>query len=161
MFGDQYSPECYAPLASPPLAGPPVPPSPEYTLRHPGYDPGSVFGRYFHPDTLETISLKCTQYLEGVHPQNRPIVVASEVISHVRDAIFENARGPEFEMVDNVINTIVSRIRDEFETNEQNSKLTKWVTKYDEDPRWGLRKHEPIYARRQKDINRGGFMMNY
>lgn len=134
-------------------------PAPEYSLRHVGFSPGPEFEAYFAPETLEKISQKCTQYLEGVHPEGRPIAVSYEVLRHVRDAVFEQARGPVFEMVDNVVNTVVSRIRDEFDTLEQNGRLTRWITKYDESH--GLRKHGPIYARRKRDINKGGFMMNY
>ena len=144
------------------VVGMPLPsPEPEYSMRYVGYNPGPLFSEYFSVETLGIISQKCSQYLEGVHPEGRRIVVSPEVIKHVRDAVFENARGPIVDMVDNVINTIVVRISNEFETIEQNSKLTKWVLKYDEDPRFGLRMHEPIYARRKRDINKGGFMMNY
>ena len=138
-----------------PCAGP----APDHELRYIGFSPGEDFEDYFSPRTLETISAKCTQNLQGVHPEGREIVVSHDVLRHVRDAIFENARGPVFEMVDNVINTVVTRIRDEFDTIEQNNRLTRWVVKYDE--QHGLRKHAPIYARRKRDINKGGFVMNY
>jgi len=144
------------------VVGAPLPaPEPEYATRYVGFQPGPVFEEYFTLDTLETISGKCTEYLEGVHPEGKRIVVDHDVLRHVRDAIFDQARGPIFEMMDNVIGTVVSRIRNEFETIEQNGKLTRWVLKYDEDPRFGLRMHEPIYARKLRDINKGGFMMNY
>lgn len=143
-------------------SGPPLPPpAPEYAIQYVGFSPGRTFGDYFSDDTLRAISYKVTQYLKGVHPEGKRIVVPNDSIRHVRDRVFDNMRGNETDMVDNVVAVIVNQIRDELEMAEQNSKLTRWVTKYDEDPRWGLRRHDPIYARRERDINKGGFIMNY
>lgn len=113
---------------------------------------------YFAPHVVRLISDKTSDYLRGVHPEGKRIVVTDDVIRHAMDRVFDNDRGNARDMIDNVIAVLVNGVKDEMEMAEQNNKLNRWIVKYD--GFGGLRQHDYIYAKK-RDMNRGGFMMNY
>ena len=121
------------------------------------------FQEYFSLDRLQFAQNKITTLLQGLHPEGKSIVVPLDTIRHVLTRFFDNKRDNTWRMYDNAIDTIVSQIREEFQINEQNDKLSHWVTQYSHnvDSAWnrGIRQVPPIKIR-QKTTNRG-FVYNY
>jgi hypothetical protein len=163
MQSDQYAPPCYRAPKAAPYGHLIVPESaPEYSLQHVGWKPSYPLEEYFSQNTVNMISREVTALLDNVHPEQKRIVVPDDMIRHVRDRTYDSVRGNARDMVDYVVAVIVNQVRDEMEVSEQNRRLTRWVTRYDENPELGnLRKSDIIYQRRSRDINKGGFVMNY
>ena len=131
------------------------------------------------PDRLLTYQQKITQLLEGVSPDGRSIVVPLETIGsvlfqcyesntpqvgdiysrYIQDGI-ESERNDVRDIVDRMINIIVSQIRNEYATIENNKKLTVWNTLYGDFNKAGLRSHGPIKIRKKRS-ERMQFHMNY
>jgi len=134
--------------------------------------------QYFSQDTVNLISKKVTQLLQGVEPENRPILVPDETIVSVMSTIYYNFRPttgdiygryniPSHEqqsyvqsMIDQVIEVITSQIRNEYGFIENNSKLTIWTTVYGDFNKFGLRQHPPLKINHRKP-NTMEFNMNY
>lgn len=136
--------------------------------------------KYFSPDNIRTISHKITQLLQGVDPQNRPIIVPNKTICHVLSQIFDSYRpqtGDIFSrynvpsgepedylqsMIDQTIEIITNDIKNEIETIENNKKLTIWTTVYGDFNLHGLQQHSQIKVR-EKNTNHRGMVsfMNY
>jgi hypothetical protein len=150
-------------------------------MRYVGWEENNFCIReYFSKNTVKTISLKVTELTLGVDPQNRPIVVPDAMICNVMSQIYQAFRPavgsiysrytipsgePENyvqDMIDQVIEIIVSDIRNNLELEECNSKLTAWTTVLGDFNTKGLRSHSKIKVR-EKNTNFRGLVsfMNY
>jgi len=107
----------------------------------------------FTKRNIQIIRDKTSQLLYGVHPDGKKIVVSDKVIVNVLSSLYNNDVGKPRELIDNAIHIIYSNIKDEFETNEQNEKLTPWVQLYGsngyENPQ-GLQSHSKIKLRERR-----------
>lgn len=156
----------------------------ENFMRHVGwskeysYNPG--LSKYFSQETVNKISRQVTQNLQGVGPNNRPIIVTDDVICHVMSSVYQDRKGkvggiysiftiadasPEdivLSMTDRTIEIITTNITNEYGMIENNSKLTKWTTLLGDFNLQGLRSH-PIIKIREKNTNHRGQVsfMNY
>ena len=129
------------------------------------------------PERLYSIQKTITQLLEGVKPV--PIIVSLDVIGNVLSECYDSHRPPVGDIysryiqwdidsnrddirdiVDRAIEIIVRQIRTEYETEEQNKKLTIWNTVYGDFNQVGLRQHPPIKVRHRRS-DRMQFNMNY
>jgi hypothetical protein len=128
---------------------------------------------------LDSISKAITKLLEGVDPQNRPIIVSNENIASVMSNVYrfgtrtnigdiysrfiipqEQARNDMRTIVNQTINIIVSNIKNQTGMEEANKKLTVWTTLLGDFNKEGLRAHAPIKLRR-KHPQYMAFNMNY
>jgi len=128
-----------------------------------------------HPDNIRRYQAKITHLLKGVHPEGRPIVVPEDTIQHVLFKCYEAHRPSVGDMysryvqmreqddmtkiVNETIHLIVSQIKTEYATVEQNKKLTIWTSLYGDFNAHGLRSHPPIKIR--QNGRRMQFHMNY
>ena len=134
--------------------------------------------KYFSKQTREIISHKCTELLQGVHPQGKRILIPDpticEVMSHIQESyrpstgdihsryIVPSGVGPEDyvqNMIDQVIETIVSQVKTQYITEECNRKLTIWTTVLGDFNSEGLRSHAPLKI--NEDSMPMLFNMNY
>lgn len=149
----------------------------ENFMRHAGwsqdYSYNDCLAQYFCQETVDKISRQVTQNLDGVGPNNRPIVVTDEVICHVMSNVYQDSNGkvgniytiftiPDVapddyivNMIDRCIEIITNNIRTEYGMIECNSKLTKWTTVLGDFNKNGLRSH-PIIKIREKNTNHRG-----
>ncbi len=131
------------------------------------------------PERLLLIQAKITQLLDGVDETGRQIQVPIDTIASVLSNVYESNR-PEVgsiysryiqmepesnrndirEIIDRTINIIVSQVKNELLTIEQNKKLTIWNTLYGDFNKEGLRQHTPIKIR-NKHPQLMAFQMNY
>jgi hypothetical protein len=88
---------------------------------------------YFSQETVDMISRKVTQLLEGVDSKGRTMLIPDETIRRLLGSIYENRRGNKRDMIDMVIMAIVQQVKDEAEILEQNQKLSQWVVQYNGD----------------------------
>jgi len=94
-------------------------------------DAGERYPKLMSPDSLNWMSTQITKKLTGVHPDGKNIIVPQHTIKAVADSMFEaNAMAVDV-LQEMTINYIVSQIKTEFETIQQNNKLSIWVQKYD------------------------------
>lgn len=148
--------------------------------KHVGYKQSNVsIQKYFSPETIQTISVKVTELLQGVDPQNRPIIVPDKTICSVMDAIYNNYRPPTGDiygrynvpsgtssesyiqnMIDQVIEVITSDVRNNLGMEEYNSKLSIWTTVYGDFNTHGLQQHPKIKVRNKRPTS-FLFNMNY
>lgn len=149
-------------------------------IKHPGYQESNIcIKKYFDPSTVNSISNKVTQLTMGVDPQNRPIIVPNSTICSVMNDIYSSYRPPTGDiysryiipsgmssesyvqnMIDQVIEIIVSDIRNNMGMEENNRKLSIWTTVYGDMNAHGLRQHPPIKVRNKKPQSML-FNMNY
>ena len=149
-------------------------------IKHVGYSENNeCIKTYFDVRTVSTISHKVTQLLQGVDPENRPIIVPTSTICSVMNDIYESYRPPTGDiysrytvpsgtssesyvqnMIDQVIEVITSDVRNNLEMEENNRKLTVWTTVYGDFNEHGLRQHAPIKVRNKRPAPMQ-FMMNY
>ena len=117
---------------------------------------------YFSPQNIKNISHKITELLQGVNKQGRPILVPNNTICSVMSTVYENFRPQTGDiysryniptrnqqslvqnMINQVIEIIVSQIKSEAQILECNSKLTKWTTVLGDFNKNGLTSHAPI-----------------
>lgn len=148
-------------------------------IQHVGYSPDNeCLKSYFSPQTVEFISKKITQLLQGVDCKNRRIIVPKNTICSIMSSVYENYRpqtGDIFtryiipnnqpenfisNMIDQVIEIITTQVRNEWGMRENNAKLTIWTTVYGDFNEHGLRQHPPIKIL-EKRPNPMEFNMNY
>jgi hypothetical protein len=149
-------------------------------VRYTGYqEDNGCIKEYFSQRTVDIISHKVTELLMGVDPQNRPIIVPDETIGSVMSEIQFSYRPPTGDiwsrynipsdeptnlvqnMIDQCINLIVTDVRVNLETIENNSKLSIWTTVLGEGINdHGLRSHPQIKTR-EKRPQPFLFNMNY
>jgi len=147
--------------------------------RYVGYretNPGLI--KLFSRPTIDTISHKITQLLLGVLPNNRPIIVPDTTITNILSEV-KNSYNPNVGdiysrynipsgdgdnsiqiIIDQVINIIVTDVKNNLETEHNNSKLTAWTTVLGDHNTQGLRGHDIIKVnnKRPKSFQ---FNMNY
>ena len=149
--------------------------------RYVGWEESNVcIKKYFHASTVQTISHKITQLLQGVDPKGRPIIVPNTTICSIMSTIYENYRPPTGDivsryvvptdepenyvqsMIDQVIEVIVTDVRNNIGMDEHNSKLSVWNTVLGDFNMNGLRAH-PIIKVREKNTSHRGMVsfMNY
>ncbi len=150
--------------------------------RHVGYD-ATVQGNLnlqnlFAPERLAVYQQKITQLLEGVEPTGRLIVVPLETIGSVLSQCYESnkpkvgdifsryiqqdieaGRNDVRDIVDRAITIIVGQIKNEYETIENNKKLSVWNALLGDFSKEGLRAHPPIKLNRKR--GKLLFMTNY
>ena len=149
-------------------------------IRHVGYEESNqCIKKYFSKDTVDIISHKITQLLQGVDPQNRPIIVPDKTIYQIMDSIYTSYRPPTGDiygrynvpsgtsstsyvqnMIDQVIEIITSDVRNNLGMEECNSKLSIWTTVYGDFNKCGLKSHAPIKVRNKRPTPMQ-FNMNY
>jgi hypothetical protein len=131
----------------------------------------------FSVTQLTQIQNKITELLRGV--ANRPILVPFDKIASVINSVASNGRPnvgdiysryilPDInlnrndyrDIIDRTIEVIVTYIRNEYEINESNQKLTVWNSLYGDFNKQGLRAHAPVKIR-QNGPARFQFNMNY
>lgn len=118
--------------------------------------------QFFNHSNLLLIQKKITELLEGVHPENKKIVVSIPVISGVLSTVFENFR-PETgdiysrytisseskfnyynHMTNEAIEIIIQNVKAQMGMDENNKKLTAWTTVLGDFNSNGLRSHSKI-----------------
>jgi len=130
----------------------------EYIVNEVGADQfiDKSFYQVFGPQNINLIRNKVAAILEGVHPENKKIVVSDEVIKNVLSSIYNNDYANLRDINDNTIGIITSYIRTEFAMIEQNNKLTPWVQKYGSNGHVnesGLSAHSKITTREKRPFN--------
>jgi hypothetical protein len=150
-------------------------------LRHVGYteDGNPCIQKYFSNNTVQTIKKKVTELTLGVDPQNRPIVVSDDVICNLMSEIYNSFRpatGDIFtryiipsgttsvsyvnDMINQVIEVLVSNIKNTTMMDENNKKLTVWTTVLGDFNEHNLRSHSVIKVRNKRPAP-FQFNMNY
>lgn len=144
-------------------------------------DPGYLF--LWTMDHIKTMQERITNYLRGVHPSGRPILVPIESIANVMTSILESQpprigdiftrytlantypdglpkRNDVVEVTERTIEIITEQIRNEIQAEEANKKLTIWNTLYGDFNPVGLRQHAPIKLK-ERNYKRPMFNMKY
>lgn len=130
-------------------------------------------------ENLSQLQKIITKSLDGVHPEGKDIIVPLENIVSVLSNIYENANRTQIgdiytryiipqatprndvETINKqTIQAIVNMLRVQFETEENNKKLTIWNTVYGDFNKEGLRAHAPIKLR-NRHPQYMAFNMNY
>lgn len=136
---------------------------------------------YYSADTVKTISRKVTELLQGVDPENRPILVPDHIIANVMDSVYKTYR-PETgdiyaryniqsyaqassesyvqNMIDQTIQIITADVKNNLEMEECNSKLSIWTTVLGDFNDHGLQSHPQIKIRNKRPTPMQ-FFMNY
>ena len=146
-------------------------------LSHVGYsDANEAIAGYFSPETPKLISSKVTELLRGFYPPG--VIVPCDRVVEVMNDIYRAYRPPTGDiftrynipssenpnmvdaMINQVIQVIVSDVKNNLLTEQANSKLDNWVILYGNFNKWGLRQHAPI-STRQKKPKTMLFNMNY
>lgn len=149
------------------------------SMRFVGWTENSPFRtKFLSPETVGMVSKRITHFLKGIDQLGRDIVVPDETILNVMDQVLLNFR-PEvgdiftrhhiinkrqFETFNNLINEvveiIVSQIKNEEMTLKCNRQLSVWNTIYGEHNAHGLRQHAPIKINRKRPQSMA-FFENY
>lgn len=151
-------------------------------IRNVGYKENNLcIQQYYSQDTVNIISNKITEILQGVDHLNRPIIVPDHLIINVMNSVYNTYR-PETgdiysrynipslsqssseshvqNMIDQTIQIITSDVRNNLEMQQCNSKLTIWTTVLGDFNENGLRSHPKIKVRTKRP-NPLQFNMNY
>ena len=110
--------------------------------RYWGYRGNDRYHSLFNERNIRFMSEMITKGLKGVHPEGKPIVVKNDIIKSVADSVFQSSFSNADQMTKMVINFIINFIKNEFETIQNNNKLSIWVTNYSVDS--GMQKHSDI-----------------
>ena len=150
-------------------------------LKHVGYteEDNPCIQKYFSVTTIKIIQQKVTELTLGVDPDNRPIQVSEDVICNVMSQIYDSfkpAVGDIFtryniptgstsvsyvdDMINQVIEVIVSDIRNTTMMEENNKKLTAWTTLLGDFNEHNLRSHSIIKVQNKRPAP-FQFNMNY
>lgn len=89
--------------------------------------------KYYTNSVLDWCSAQITARLKGVHPEGKNIVVPDATIASVMDSYMHNANLNPGILEEQVVMYIVNYIKNEYQTINQNNKLSAWVQKYDMD----------------------------
>jgi hypothetical protein len=97
-----------------------------------GFKGRQRYNNIYSKETVSKISIEITKRLNGVHPEDKNIIIPVYTISSVIDAIYNKTPHVELDvMIEMVINYIVNQVKTDYETTQQNNKLSIWVTNYD------------------------------
>lgn len=133
----------------------------------------------FSNSTLDTLSEQITRALRGLDSRGRDIIVPHDKIANVLSSVYsfgtrtnvgdiythetipsiEN-RNDVRNILNQTMNIVVSAIRDEIITTEQNKKLSVWTTVLGDFNDHGLRSYAPIKLR-ERHPQYMAFNMNY
>lgn len=148
--------------------------------KHVGYNYNGYKGviDFFNKKTTTLISKKVTQLLVGVDEFNRRIIVPDHIIENVMSDVYDSFRPQtgsiysrytvsseytpnEYQtLVNQVIEIIVSDVKNNIEIEQNNKKLSAWTTVLGDFNDHGLRSHDVIKTN-NKHPQRGLFNMNY
>jgi hypothetical protein len=142
--------------------------------RYVGYkENNDCIQQYFSKETVDTISLKVTELTRGVDPNNRAIIVPRNRICDVMSQIYYGFRPPTAAiysrytiptgepdnymqmMIDQVIEVIVSDIRNNLGMEECNRSLSVWTTVLGDFNTHGLSGHDQIKVRNKRPSHSG------
>ena len=149
-------------------------------IKHVGYqESNGCIKKYYNASTINTIAHKVTELLMGVDPHNRPIIIPKSTICSVMNQIYSSYRPPTGDiysryiiptgtssesyvqnMIDQVIEVIVTDVKNNLEMAQNNQKLSIWTTLLGDFNKDGLRQHPPIKTRHKRP-NPLQFNMNY
>lgn len=147
-------------------------------MKHAGYVQDSCAKEYFSQETINYISNKISKLTIGIDTKNRKIVVPDKNISSVMNSVKSSFRPPtgdihsryimssglyesyKNQMINQVIEIIVSDIRTSLGMEEYNRTLTVWTTVLGDFNEKGLRSHPPIKIQNKRP-NPMEFNMNY
>ena len=134
--------------------------------------------KLFSKQSIDRISSKITELLQGVDKNNRPIVIPHKTIASVLSAVYENFR-PETgdiygrynipkagggnytsRMIDETINIITTDVKVNLGMEKCNENLSIWTTVLGDFNKHGLRQHPPIKLRERRPQPMA-FQMNY
>ena len=134
-----------------------------------GYEQNQDLNDFFTQDTVRLISNKVSELLQGVHPENKRIVVPDKSIVAVMNQVYTNFRAPVGDiysryhimdqnktqyytdnMIDQVIETITSYVRNTMAIEENNSRLTIWNTVYGDFNSHRLRRYTTIKTKQKR-----------
>jgi len=151
----------------------------EMYISHVGYDDSGndAIQGFFSDDSISFIQQKVNELLKATYPQG--VIVPCQRIREVMNSVFKNykpATGDifskynipgdysSFNMVNTMINQtvtiIVNDVKNNLETEFQNSQLDIWNTVLGDSNPLGLRGHAPIKIRKRRP-NPFMFNMNY
>ncbi len=122
------------------------------------FDASDTFFDFFSKRNIGYISKDITRRLHGVHPQGQNIIVPDKTIISVMDSIYNSTSRDISKLTMMTISYIVEHIKNEFEVEAQNKKLSIWTTNFGEET--GLRHHSKIKLR-EKTFDRMQFNYNY
>ena len=126
-------------------------------------DTNPVTQKLFSTNTLDMISKKLTQLLMGVHPENKIIIVPNNIIANVLDSLYTTYR-PQIggiysryiiptglnsddyttDIIDQTIEIIYSDIKNQYDMEKNNKKLSVWNTVLGDFNENQLRSYPPI-----------------
>lgn len=149
-------------------------------IKHVGYsesNPG--IKEYFSMKTVDTIYYKITELLQGVDPNNRPIIVPRKTICNIMSDVYNSFRPetgdiysryivpsgistPSYiqSMIDQVIEIITSDVRNNLGMEQYNKTLSAWTTVLGYFNSNSIRSVPPIKVRNRRP-NPMEFNMNY
>ena len=132
----------------------------------------------YSPTTVNLISQKVSELTKGVDHLNRKIIVPYDTICQVIDGIYQVYRPPRGDIhtryhipnmeqdnvvqsiIDQTIELIVTNIRNEYDINKNNEKLSAWVQVLGDFNTNGLRSHDVLKIKERR-ANTMQFNMNY
>ena len=151
----------------------------ENNMRYVGWKQSNdCIATYYSPSTVNMISRKVSELLDGVDIKNRKIIIPDETIGHVMSSVQNNYVphvGDIFtryhikslgnvnmlqEMIDRVIEIIVQDVKNFEGMKQHNETLTKWTTVLGDFNKHGLRSHDVIKIQ-NKHPKRMMFFENY
>ena len=132
--------------------------------RYVGYkDTNPTLEKLFSTNTITMISKKLTQLLMGVHPENKIIVVPDKNIAFVLDSVYQgyrpqtgaihsryiiptglNSDDYATDIIDQTIEIIYSDIKNQYDIEANNKKLSVWTTVLGDFNENQLRSYPPI-----------------
>jgi hypothetical protein len=157
--------------AKPLCKGGPLPCNDNFT-RYVGYSYGNDDGciqKFYSQETVEIISHKVSELLQGVHPEGKKLIVPNKIICGMMSAVQDTYRPPTGDiysryiipsgkgasdyvqdMIDQVIEIIVTQAKTHYEMDECNRKLTVWNTVLGDFNPVGLQSHSFIKINEKK-----------
>jgi hypothetical protein len=117
--------------------------------RYVGYQDTNALlqAKYYNINTINTISKKLTELLQGVDELNRPIIVPNKTIANIMDSVYQSYRPQTGDiygryniptglnsddyiqsMIDQTIEIIYSEVKNNLEIEQNNKKLSVWTT---------------------------------
>jgi hypothetical protein len=111
------------------------------------------------PKSLEFIQTIITRMLTGVHPEGKKIVVPIDTIKSVADSVYTAAHQDVNVMQKMIISFIVDTIKTEYVSEQRNSNLSIWVTKYDEES--GMKQFNDVKLNQKMRLSDASFQWRY
>lgn len=120
----------------------------------------SELHKFFSDDTVQIISNKITQHLDGVRSDGKRVVLHPDRIRDLMGRVYTTNKAGYADMVDHCISRAVDQIGNELGFIENNNNLSIWTSNYYGDPAdYNLRAHPPIKINNKRA--KGGFNMNF